>query len=167
MLATGAACFTPYGFQPILATFKVFVGNEALRYTQEWQPTILDATSFNGPMLLVLLFLALYRGVKIPLWRLLAFLFLLYLMLAHLRFASLFAIVAPILLAAPLTNQLPFSSPIEQIDTDPAFFEGMARLSKRWFYTACSLVGAGVIAFGLASLNMTPEPDITPKGAVD
>jgi hypothetical protein len=167
VVAIGAACLTPYGFQPILATFKVFVGNEALRYTQEWQPTILEAKGFNAPTLFVLLFLALYHGVKLRFWRLLAFIFLLYLMLVHLRFASLFAIVAPILLATPLMEQFPFLRLSRQIDMDPAFFERMACVSKRWLYAACSLLGASVIAFGACGPTMAPRAELTPEGAVD
>jgi hypothetical protein len=166
-LATGAACLTPYGFLPMLAPFKVFVGNEALQYTTEWQPTILVAKNLNGAILLVLLFAALHRGVKLPFWRLSAFMFVLYMMLEHLRFASLFAIVAPILLATPLIKQFPLLRLSTQIDTDPAFFERMARVSKRWLYSACSLIGASVIAFGACGPTMAPSAEITPEGAVD
>jgi hypothetical protein len=165
--ALGSACLTPYGFQPILATFQVFVGNEALRYTQEWQPAVLDATGFNGPVIFALLFLALYRGVKLPFWRLSAFIFLTYLMFAHVRFAALFAIVAPILLATPLIRQFSFLRLSSQIDTDPAFFEVMARVSKRWLYPACSLIAGSMVAFGAYGPTMAPRAEITPEGAVD
>jgi hypothetical protein len=167
MIAFGSACLTPYGLEPVLATFKVFVGNEAVQYTLEWQPTTLVATRVYGPMLLVLLFLALYHGVKLPFWRLSAFMFVLYLMLAHVRFTSLFAIVAPILLATPLIEQFSFLRLSTQTDTNPVFFEVMARFSRRWLYPACSAIMVGVLAFGTWGPTVAPRADITPAGAVD
>ena len=167
IIAFGSACLTPYGFQPVLATFKVFVGNEALQYTREWQPTTLEARGFYGPILLALLSLALYYGVRLPFWRLSAFMFVLYLMFAHLRFTSLFAIVAPILLATPLVSQFSLLSLSRQIDTDPAFFEVMSRRSRRWLYPACSVIMGGVLAFGAYGTTMAPRAEITPAGAVD
>jgi len=151
--------------QSILVTFKVFGGNEALLYTREWQPTTLE--HINGSVLFVLLFLALYHGVKLSFWRLSAFMFVLYMVLAHLRFGSLFAIVAPILLATPLVEQFPALRLSRQVNMDPAFFEVMARVSKRWLFPACSLIAAGVIGFGVYGPKMAPRADITPEGAVD
>jgi hypothetical protein len=165
VVATGAACLTPYGFQSILVTIKVFGGNEALQYTREWQPTTLD--HINGSVLFVLLFLALYHGVKLSFWRLSAFMFVLYMVLAHLRFGSLFAIVAPILLTTPLVEQFSSLRMSRQVNTDPTFFEVMARVSKRWLFPACSLIAVGVIAFGVYGPKMAPRADITPEGAVD
>jgi hypothetical protein len=164
-IAIGAACLTPYGFQSVLVTFKVFGGNEALRYTREWQPTTLD--HINGLLLFVLLFLALYYGVKLSFWRLSAFMFVLYMVLAHLRFGSLFAIMAPILLTTPLVEQFSSLRMSRHVNADPAFFEGMARVSKRWLFPACSLIAGSVIAFGVFGPKMAPRAEITPEGAVD
>jgi hypothetical protein len=165
VVATGAACLTPYGFQSILVTLKVFGGNEALRYTLEWQPTTLD--HINGSMLFVLLFLALHHGVKLSFWRLSAFMFVLFMVLAHLRFGSLFAIVAPILLVTPLVEQFPSLRMSRQFNMDPGFFEAMARVSKRWLFPACSLIAGCVIAFGVYGPKMAPRAEITPEGALD
>jgi hypothetical protein len=165
VIAIGAACLTPYGFQPILMTFNIFGGNEALRYTREWQPTTLE--HINGLALFVLLFLALYHGVKLSFWRLSAFMFVLYLVLAHLRFGSLFAIVAPILLATPLVELFPSLCMSRQVNRDPAFFEVMARVSKRWLFPACSLIAGSVIAFGAYGPKMAPSTEITPQGTVN
>jgi hypothetical protein len=163
-----AACITPYGYKPILATYQVFVGNEALQYyTHEWQPAVLDAKSFNGRIIFLLLFLGLYHGVKLPFWRLTAFIFLLYLLFAHVRFAALFAIVAPILLAIPLIEQFSFLRLSRQIETDPAFFEVLARVSKRGLFPVGSLIAASLVAFGAYGPTMAPEAKITPEGAVD
>src|SRR5712671_4157622 len=69
--AFGFACITPYGIQPMLMTLQVFVGNDALHYIQEWRPATPEALGINGPIILGLLFMALYHGVRLPLWRLL------------------------------------------------------------------------------------------------
>ncbi len=104
--ALAAACATPYGYHPILLTFKVLSGNEAVQTMAEWRSmfahNLLDHTSPIDPaFVLALLFLALYYGVRLPVWRLLQILALIYAMLSHVRLASLFSIITPILLMTP------------------------------------------------------------------
>jgi hypothetical protein len=170
IVALGAACLTPYGFKPFLVTFKV-LSNESAQYTVEWQPTTFQIGSmyggFYGPTFLALIFLALYNGVKLPFWRLSAFMLVLYLMFAHLRFVSLFAIVAPILLAAPLLRQFSALRLSKQIDTDPAFFETMTRVSKSSLYLISSAIVGAMLAFGAYGRTMVPRAEVAPAGAVD
>ena len=165
--ALGFACITPYGFQPILTTLQVFVGNDAVNYIGEWRPATPETLGIDGPILLGLLFLALYRGVKLPLWRLLWIIGLVFLMFTHIRFAALFAIVAPLLLVTPLTKQFPFLRLSTQIATEPSFFNAMARASKRFLYPVCILMVAGVAAFAAFGPPMAPARKLSPTGAVD
>jgi hypothetical protein len=166
-LATGAACLTPYGFDSILLTFKVFGGNEGIPYTTEWRPTTFGKEGFYGPIFLTLIFLGLYHGFRISFWRLLPFMFVLYMMFEHLRFAAIFALVAPILLVAPLTEQFPSLRLSNQIETEPAFFTTMTRVSRRWLYPACLAVMGSLFAFGAYGPTMVPRAVIAPAGAVD
>src|SRR5713101_1271062 len=165
--ALGFACITPYGLKPLLMTLQVFVGNDAVNYIQEWRPATLEILGINGPIILGLLFLALYHGVKLPLWRLLSIIGLVYLMFAHIRFAALFAIVAPLLLVTPLTKQFPFLRLSTQIATEPSFFSAMARASQRFLYPVCILMIVSVAAFAAFGPPIAPDRKISPAGAVD
>ena len=167
IVAVGCACLTPYGYQPFLATFNVFGNKDVVRLTQEWQPAVINASSFTGPALFALLFLAFYRGLKLPFWRLVGFIFVLYLALAHWRFLALFALVAPILLATPLIQQFQILRLSSQVNQDPRWFADMARVSRRWLYRTCLLISLIVVAFAAYGPTMDPDPKITPKGAVD
>jgi hypothetical protein len=160
-------CITPYGIQPMLMTLQVFVGNDALHYIQEWRPATPETLGVDGPIILGLLFLALYHGVKLPLWRLLSIIGLVYLMFAHVRFAALFAIVVPLLLVTPLTKQFPFLRLSTQIATEPSFFSAMARASKRFLYPVCIFMVADVAAFAAFGPTMAPNRKVSPNGAVD
>jgi hypothetical protein len=161
-----AACLTPYGYQPILHAFQVMWGNEALPYIQEWMPIPFQLPGI-GPPLLGLLFLAMYKGVKVPFWRLLIILGLIYLMMSHIRFFSHFAIVTPLLLAEPLTRQFPFLRLSTQLEQDPGFFRVMQRARRRGFYPACALVLCGLAVDGAWGRAVSAKAIITPAGAVD
>src|SRR5262249_33912580 len=100
-------------------------------------------------------------------WRLIITITLVYLMFAHIRFEGLFAIVAPLLIIFPLTEQFPFLRLTEQIRSDPRFFETIALFSHRFFFPTCVLVVGGVVAFGSYRGPMAPAPNITPAGAVN
>jgi hypothetical protein len=165
--ALTCAGLTPYGYQPLLMTFQVFYGNEALQYVWEWRPRTLEAMGVNELTLYGLLFLALYCGVKLPPLRLAALLCLIYLMLAHLRFAALFAISAPLLLAAPLTRQYPSLRRWPEGARGSGFSEAMARGSRRLFYPMGGLTALGVLAFFSFGANVAPKAEISPEGAVN
>jgi hypothetical protein len=121
----------------------------------------------NELFLFVLLFLALYSGTKIKFWRLLFVLLLVYMMLTHIRFASLFAMVAPILLAGPLSCQFPFLKLESQLKTDPRFFTFMRRLSKTFTYPVYAMAGCIALGYGTLGIQPTLRDSITPEGAVD
>jgi hypothetical protein len=166
--AIAVTCITPYGYQPMLATFNVFVGNDTLKYIQEWKPATPGTLDVYGIILFGLLFLALYNGVKLPFWRLLLITGLTYLMLAHVRFGGLFAIVAPLALATPLTNQFPKLSLRWQVETEPTSFQAATRV----FQYAASVVvvvlaTATTSAVTAKKSSIAPNRKITPTGAVD
>jgi hypothetical protein len=166
-LAGAAACATPYGYEPILHAIGIFRGNEALPYIQEWRPTTIRLLSINGPALAGLLFLAMHQGIRVPTWRLLIVIGLIYLMMCHARFGSLFAILTPILLAAPLARQFPFLRLSNQLQQDPSFFRVMGRVARRGLHPACAVVLCAVIANGAWGGTVLPQADIAPAEAVD
>lgn len=162
-----AACVTPYGFRPILTTFQVFIGNDALNYVQEWRPATLESIGVNELSIFGLLILTLHFGVKLPFWRLISTIALVYLMFAHIRFAALFAIVTPLLLATPVARQFPFLRLTTQLATQPQFFDAMARASRRLFYPLCCLIAGGIAAFAAYGPMAAPKSEITPSAAIN
>jgi hypothetical protein len=167
VLAAAGACLTPYGYEPILHTFEVFRGNEALPYIEEWRPATFQGLGINELTLLGLLFLALHYGVRISAWRLLIVLGLVYLMMSHVRLMSHFALLTPILLATPLSRQFPFLRLSSQIAQDPGFFSGMERIARRGTYAACGLVLFGIVGDAVWGGEVPPKAYIAPAGAVD
>jgi hypothetical protein len=165
-LAVAATCLTPYGYAPLLHSFQLG-GNEAVPYVQEWTPVKIQTLGINELILLALLFLAMHQGVRIPAWRLLMAVGLFYSMMAHIRFASLFAFVTPILLAPSLERQFPFLRLSTHLEQDPRFFAAIGRIARRGFYLSCALVLCGTVAYGVWGPAASPKAEITPAGAVD
>jgi hypothetical protein len=167
LAAFAFACMTPYGYRSMLPTLQIFFGNEALAYIPEWQPLTLETLGPNTFILLGLLFLAMFYGVKLPIWRLLITIGLTYLMFAHVRFTALFAIVVPLLLTAPLTLQFPFLQLQNQLETERPLFERLAAISQRLLLPVCALLLSGVAAFAAYGPPVATRPNMTPAGAVD
>ena len=88
-------------------------------------------------------------------------------MFAHIRFASLFAILTPILVATPMTRQFPFLGLNAQLSSQPEFFQTMSRASRAVFYPLCALIAFGLFLFGAYGPPISPKPSITPAAAVD
>jgi hypothetical protein len=101
-----ASCVTPYGWNALLASTKILSLGEALPLIAEWRPAdfgrfgILEATLLGG------MGLAFYCGVKLPLMRIALLLGLVHMALSQARAGELLALVAPMVLAAPLARQI-------------------------------------------------------------
>jgi hypothetical protein len=162
--ALGFACITPYGYRPIIMTFKVFSGNDALHFVNEWRPVTIDSVGINEIIIFGLLFMTIYNGVRLRFWRLTLTLALIYLMFAHIRFSALFAIVTPFLVVTQLTEQFQFLRLTQQ---NPSFFESISLLSHKFVFPACALIVGGLAMFGYYGRPLAPAPNITPTGAVD
>jgi hypothetical protein len=158
-------CLTPYGLRSMLVTYQLFGGNEALNYVTEWRPVTLEAFGLQESIIFALLFLALYCGVRLRFWRLI--LAAVYLMFAHVRFAALFAILTPLLVMMPLTDQYPYLRLTSQIAADPAFFAASLKAARALRLPLSALLAAGICLFGAFGPSMIPKADITPRGAVD
>jgi hypothetical protein len=106
LAALAAACCTPYGWNAILASQKILALGGALPLIMEWRPA--DFSSVT-PFELCLLFgigLVLHRGITLPPMRIVLLLGLLHMALAQGRAAENLALVAPLILAAPLARQI-------------------------------------------------------------
>ena len=106
LAALAASCITPYGWNALLASQKILSLGAALPLIMEWRAA--DFSSI-GPFELCLLLgmgLALHRGITLPLTRIVLLLGLLHMAFAQGRAAEILALLAPLLLAAPLARQI-------------------------------------------------------------
>ncbi len=106
LVALLMSCCTPYGWNSLLASLKILELGGALPLIMEWRPANFGSI---GPLEICLLLgigLALFRGVKLPPLRIVLLLGLLHMALAQERSAEILALVAPLVLAAPLARQV-------------------------------------------------------------
>jgi len=101
-----ASCCTPYGWNSLLASQKILSLGSALPLITEWRA--MDFTHLHPFEICLLgaIGLALYRGITLPPLRIVLLLGLLHMALAQGRAAEILALVAPLIVAAPLARQV-------------------------------------------------------------
>jgi hypothetical protein len=104
--ALAASCITPYGWNALLASGKILSLGQALPLISEWHPVSFGRLGAVEICLLGLLGLALWRGLVLPPLRIVLLLVLLHMALSATRNLEVLALVAPIVLAAPLARQI-------------------------------------------------------------
>ena len=104
--ALAASCITPYGWNALLASGKILSLGQALPLIGEWHPVSFGRLGAFEICLLAVLGLALWRGVVLPPLRIVLLLGLLHMALSAARNLEVLALVAPIVLAAPLARQI-------------------------------------------------------------
>ncbi|WP_170921184.1 hypothetical protein [Enhydrobacter aerosaccus] len=159
-----AACVTPYGPESILVTLRIFGLGDALSAISEWKSPNFQEIPTQEVILLVAAYLALSRGLKVPLIRLLIVIGLLHLFLRYVRNAELLAMLAPLVLAPVLTRQWPSLRP----DAEPkGRFSALARpAGPASTFTAVALIalyGAGLVRFG----GIEPPKSTAPTAALE
>ncbi|HYW63156.1 MAG TPA: hypothetical protein VE865_08185 [Bradyrhizobium sp.] len=111
LVALGASCITPYGWNSLLASRKILALGEALPLIMEWRPA--DFSSV-GPLEICLLLgfgLALYRGISLPPMRIALLLGMLHMGLSQSRSLETLALLVPLFLAKPLATQVGGADP--------------------------------------------------------
>jgi hypothetical protein len=88
-------------------------------------------------------------------------------MLTAVRFIFLFNIIAPLLLATPLTRQFRFLRLSEQIATQPQFFTTMSQLGRRSLYGTYGIIAIIILATGVLGESIKPSRLISPESSVD
>jgi len=101
-----ASCVTPYGWNALLASRKILSLGSALPLISEWRPADFNGIGIFELTLLAGIGLALYRGVRLPPMRIALLLGLLHMALSQSRAAEILALVAPLVLAAPLAREI-------------------------------------------------------------
>ena len=105
LAAVVCAAITPHGPAALLFPFQV-TSMAVLPHITEWRAEDFSHVSTFAMVLLATLFVCLGRGVKVPTFRLLLLLALLFMSLQHVRHQLVLAAIAPLLLAEPLAQAL-------------------------------------------------------------
>jgi hypothetical protein len=100
-----ACCATPYGWDTLLGAFRVLDLGEALAMLSEWAPADFSGFGLFEAALLALIGVVLYRRLTLSPPRLLLALGLLHMALSHVRSIESFALLLPLLLAKPWSEQ--------------------------------------------------------------
>lgn len=103
LCALAASCITPYGWNSLLAARQILDLGGALALIPEWQPADFSSLGPFEICLLAALGAALWRGVVLTPPRILLVLGLLHMALSHNRNIEVFALLAPLVLAKPLS----------------------------------------------------------------
>ena len=157
------ACITPYGPESILVTLRIFNLGDSLKLISEWRSPDFQNQPGQELVLLVALYLALSRSLKLPLFRLLVVLGLTHMFLRYARNAELLALLAPLVIAPVLARQWPGVRPDWEAGgifnrlAPPA---GHRALALSLALTAT--FAAGLVRFG----NIAPPNDTAPNGAL-
>jgi hypothetical protein len=158
------ACITPYGPESILVTLRIFGLGEALTAIAEWRSPDFQKWPIQELILLVALYFALSRGLKLPLIRLLIVIGLVHLYLRYARNAELLATLAPLAIAPLLARQWPALRPDSQAAGRLA---ALARPAGPAALALC-LGLAGLFAGGMIGLaGITPPSSIMPVAAFE
>jgi hypothetical protein len=157
LLAVVAACLNPYGPEIILVTFRTVALGAALTTVTEWRPQDFTHLGAFEVIMLGAFGLALYRGVTLPVLRIVMVLGVLHLSLSQVRHADLLGMLAPIFLARPLA---------EQFTALAGDRTGLTLRPSAWLPATAVLLLIGVT--GLASLrhDVSPPARITPANAI-
>lgn len=165
LLAVGASLITPFGWHGLAFTSNL-VSIEALESITEWQPL----TVKGHPLVLLWLGLFLVLGLRgwlqLPWIRLALIMGLGWQMLMHARFYSIFALLVPLLIAAPLAVSQQRWSLADQPDTAAdRFFRWASGRSRVWaLMLALGVVVAATVVF--RQPNIEPGEKNAPRAAV-
>jgi len=104
--ALAASGCTPYGWNSLLASQKILALGSALPLIMEWKPADFGSVGALEVCLLLGIGLALWRGLTLPPLRIVLLLGLLHMALSQGRAGEILALLAPLVLAAPLAGQI-------------------------------------------------------------
>lgn len=104
--AVAASCCTPYGWNALLAARQILELGAALPLILEWRAADFSSLDIFELCLLAAFGLAFYRGLTLPPLRIAMLLGLLHMALSQGRNVEILALLAPLVLARPLADQL-------------------------------------------------------------
>ena len=149
-----ASWITPYGWNSLLAARQILDLGPAMPLIAEWQPADFSSLGVFEICLLAAAAAVLWRGIILSPPRILLVLGLLHMALSHNRNIEVFALLAPLVVAAPLAAQL----------RRP---ERLARTGSGIGVVAVILAVVVATAAFVATHTFTPMAAQTPAAAVD
>lgn len=154
MLALGASCLTPYGWNSLLAARNILNLGDALSMITEWRPADFSRLGAFEICLLLGIGAVLFKGLTLPPVRILLVLGLLHMALAHVRNVTVFALLAPVVLAAPLAGRFPRLNP-----------EFAASLRPRVLIAAAAVGAVALTGVAIAMGRYAPPAGVAPAVA--
>ena len=157
VLAFAAACLNPYGPEMILVTLRTIALGQALLIVTEWRPQDFSHVGAFEIIMLAGFGFALFRGVRLPLLRILMLFGVLHLSLSQSRHADLLGVLAPLFLARPLARQF------------GAIAAGRSTTQERlgvWLPALAGLLMIAATGLLAARHDVTPASNITPAAAL-
>jgi hypothetical protein len=145
VIATALALATPRGIEGLEFPFFV-LGMKVLPNILEWRSATFQQPTLFEAALLITLFLGLWRGVRVPPFRLLLLVALVHMALQHVRQEEVLAVLAPMLLAEPFGRALKPDRAGPRL-TPPVGWKPSWRVP--------SVIVAGVLAAGVAIVVVT------------
>ena len=139
VLALGVSCCTPYGWESLLASRRILALGSALPLITEWRAADFSSVHPFEICLLGGIGLALYRGITLPPMRIVILLGLVHMALAQARAAEILALLAPLVLAHPLSHQIGAAETISSLSGKPIRGVMMAGLAM--------VLAAGTLSF--------------------
>jgi hypothetical protein len=156
LCALAASCITPYGWEALMASRRILSLGAALAVIGEWRPANFGKA---GPLefsVLAAFAFVLWRGIRLPPMRIVLVLGFVYMALGHVRNAEVLALLAPLVLAKPLGEQLGRDD-----DRDVASSPGRLLLAG---IALCLIAGTVIVA---SIRQYTPSERAAPIAAVD
>ena len=150
ILALAATMLSPYGGQALLVPLRMEGNAETLKYVQEWKPLTFDVTGCLALAVLAASLLAQLRGLRTNVARIAIFALLGAMMVRHVRFVSLFGVLAPLLVAHALAR---WPRLVARLVEEPAVLWGVN-----------AALAAGSLA-ALAIVSPLPSDEMTPEAA--
>ncbi|QUS38949.1 hypothetical protein RPMA_09015 [Tardiphaga alba] len=155
LAALAASCITPYGWEALLAARRILSLGAALALIGEWRPANFGHAGPLELSVLAAFAFVLWRGITLPPMRIVLVLGFTYMALSHVRNAEVLALLAPLVLAKPVGEQL--GRNVEDDTTSP----------NRWLLAGialCVLAGTVVVA---SVRQYAPSERAAPVAAVD
>ncbi|EGP06286.1 hypothetical protein CSIRO_4097 [Bradyrhizobiaceae bacterium SG-6C] len=155
LAALAASCLTPYGVEAILAARNILNLGAALPLITEWRPADFSRLGAFEICLLLGLGVVLFKGLTLPLMRIVLVIGLLHMALSHIRNITVLALLLPLVIAAPLAARF------GRVDENPK--------AARWCgpLAAAALVAiAAMSAFVIAGNRYAPSSSLAPAVAV-
>ncbi len=175
LAAVLASTVNPAGYEAYSFLFHL-MGNDYLKHIGEWLPTDLTRFGALNVWVYALLAMGLVGMLRLPVIRTFFVLGLLYQALTHMRYLSIFALLVPLIIAAPFGRSYAhwqrqrsgFQPPAEIVAS--RFDDFCTRLTGTAHSLPQALAAAMVLGATVYCAREgfnTPAPDTVPKAAVD